>query len=261
LRQSGSFLFTISVDLVLQEGAGDGWTPAELGGALTLWLQEEDLVEVSGVSGGYSDWGDQSAANNDWKQGTASLRPATGASLNYFPAPMFDGSNDYLASSPLSSFVAANAYHVFVVLRATGVAGTNPTAYLNDGVIADVGEGWWGLYLKTVAGEVQAHGFHWDSNLRDAIGLGLELGNDALVEWSYDGTTLRCQVGGGVVATAAGGGSIGYLGENVRIGNGASGSLFFKGVVAAIVVCNAYLPSVDVRNVRDYLSSKYGVPA
>ena len=256
--KAGTFTFTISVDLLLQEGT-DGWTPAALGSKLRLWLDQRDLVAVSGA---YSDWGDQSPTGaHDFTQATASLRPASGSTLSYWPAPDFEGTNDYLGGAVLSNFISANANHVFAVLRAQTVTGINATPYLNNGVIADFGLGWWGLYLKTVAGEVQVHGFHWDSNLRDAIALGLELGNDALVEWSYDGTTLRCQVGGGVVATAAGGGSIGDLTNLLRIGNGASGSLYLDGAIASILVCNAYLGGVEARNVRDYLSSKYGVPS
>jgi hypothetical protein len=252
----GPLTFTISIDLLLQERA-DGWTPAELGTKLRLWLDQRDLVAVSGA---YSDWGDQSLAAQDFTQGTSTLRPLTGSAINSWPAPEFDGTNDYFGRSALSNFVSATAYHVFAVVRAQTVTGTNATAYLNNGIVGDFGIGWWGLYLKTNGSNREVHGFHWDSNLRDAIASGLKLDEDALIEWSYDGTTLRCQVGGGPVATAVGGGAIGSLADPVRVGTGANGGLYLDGAIASILVCDAYLSGGEARSARDYLSSKYGVP-
>ncbi|MBZ0120718.1 MAG: hypothetical protein K8H88_27235 [Sandaracinaceae bacterium] len=254
----GACTFTISVDLLLEERVDD-WTPAELGSKLTLWIDQRDLVLVSGA---YSDWGDQSPAANDFTQGTSSLRPMFGQTVNFFPAPDFDGTDDYLQSNLLSNLVSASAYHVFVVLRADMATGSNPTAYLNHGVIADTNAGWWGLYLTTAGGsDVMVHGFHWAGGLREAIAGGLTTGDDALVEWSYDGTTIRCQVARYAVATGSGGGSIGSLTNAVRLGTGATGGLFFDGRIVAVVVCNTHLTAGEVRSVRDYLSSKYGVIA
>lgn len=253
-----SLTFTISVDLLMEE-ADDDWTPASLGSKLRLWLDQRDLVLVSGA---YSDWGDQSAADNGFTQATASLRPASGQLVNYFAAPDFDGTDDLMAGEQLSDYVSASAYHVFVVLRADVVTGTNPTIYFNHGVIADNDIGWWGLYLSSAGAPlVTVNGFHWAGALRNAAATGLRTGNDALVEWSYDGTTIRCQVGTHPVATAVGGGSIGNTTNVVRLGFGANGGLYLNGRIASIIVCNAYLSSGEARSVRDYLASKYGVAA
>ncbi len=255
---AGTLTFTISVDLVVQELSG-GWTPAELGSKLRLWLDERDQVAVSGT---YSDWGDQSpSGSQDFTQGTADNRPLVGSTVNDFPAPNFDGTNDSMAANALSNFVAAAAYHVFVVFRAHGIAGSNPTAYLNDAVMADGGAGWWGLYLKNNAGTYEAHGFHWDSTLREAVASPLNLNTDTLVEWSYDGSTLRCRIAGGTTATGAGSGNIGDLSNTVSVGIGPAGSVYFKGRIAAAIVCNESLSGVEVQNVRDFLASRYGVAA
>jgi hypothetical protein len=86
----------------------------------------------------------------------------------------------------------------------------------------------------------------------------LVLGQPALVEWSYDGATIRCQVGTEAEASVAAA-SIGSLSNIVRLGNGPSGSLFLDGRIAAIIVCKTHLSESERRAVRDYLSAKYGV--
>lgn len=256
--QLPTFQCTYSVDLVLQERA-DGWSPAELGSRLTLWLDQRDLAQVSLA---YSAWGDQSPGGaSDFSQATSTLRPLVGAKTNFQPAPSFDGTDDTLGGPALSALVSASAYHVFAVFRVDTVTGVNATPYFNNGVIADTVAGWWGLYLKNNAGTLEAHGFHWAAAQREAIATGLALGTDVLVEWSYDGTTIRCQIGHGAIATGTGGGAIGSLVNPVRLGTGATGSLYFDGALASVVVCNAYLSQAEARNVREYLSSKYGVSA
>jgi hypothetical protein len=255
IDKTGANTFTISIDLLLDDEAND-WTPVLLGSKLRLWLDQRDLVTVFNA---YSDWGDQ-AGDNGFIQTTLSRRPAAGHFVNYFAAPAFDGTTDFMGGQQLSDYVSANAYHVFVVLRVGSVSGTNPTVYLNHGVIADNDAGWRGLYLTAGSGaRVVVRGFHWAGGIRQAVASGLETDTDALVEWSYDGTTIRCQVRGFAIATGVGGGNIGSLVNSVQLGLGATGGLNFDGLIAAAVVCNSHLTSTEVRNVREYLSSKYGV--
>lgn len=254
----GTHSVTVSVDLLLQERAV-GWTPAALGSRLTLWLDQRDQVSVSGA---YSDWGDQSpGGNQDFTQGTAGNRPAEGAEINGFSAPSFDGSSDSMGSSLLSAFISASAYHVFVVLRAKTISGTNGTVYLNNGVIADGGAGWWGLYLKLNGADYEAHGFHWDTGVKEAVATGFVPTTDCLVEWSFDGSSIRCRIGGSPEVTTTGIGNVGSLTNPVSIGTGPAGSLFLDGAIAAVLVCNARLSDAEIRNTRGYLSSRYGVPA
>lgn len=255
---SGALSFTISIDLLLHEGLG--WTPADLGSQLTLWLDQRDQVVVSDR---YSGWGDESLTLNTFNQTTAGNRPVVGSRINGFAAPSFDGTADFMISNNLSSFVAATGYHVFAVFAAVAIAGVNPTVYLNDGVIADGNAGWWGLYLKLNGTTAEVHGFHWDNTLGacDANAGGLSLGTNSLVEWSYDGSLIRCQVGANVVATASSPNGIGSLANPVNVGTGAATSKLLNGPIASIIVCNSHLQPTDVTNIRDYLSSKYWVQA
>jgi len=254
---TNDLVVTISIDLIVQERAL-GWTPAELGSKLTLWLDQRDQFAVSGV---YSDWGDQTPGGTlDFTQIVAGKRPAAGVGINDFSAPSFDGVDDYLLSDVLSKFISAASYHVFVVLRARTVSGSNATAYLNNGVVADVATGWWGLYLKDNAGTYEAHGFHWDSGLSEAVATGLALNEDSLVEWSFDGTDIRCQIGTHSEAIASAS-NVGNLTNAVALGVGASGGLYLDGAIGSVLVCNVHLTETERVNVRGYLSSLYGVPA
>ena len=255
-NQGGAFTFTISADLVVRDSV-DSWSPAELGSALRLWVDRRDQVVVAGA---YSDWGDQSTANNDFTQATSTLRPITGQAINGEPAPDFDGTDDSLGSGALSSFVPLNRYHVFVILRAQTVTGVNAVSYLNNGVIADGGIGWWGLYLRNVFGVPKVLGFHYDTGEKVAIADGLALNTDTMIEWSFDGTTIRCQVAGGPMASIAAG-NIGSLADPLRLGRGASSGLTLDGSVASALVVNRYLNASERLAARSYLSSRYGVPS
>lgn len=256
-QTTGDLKFTISVDLLVQEPAV-GWSPTELGPKLTLWLDQRDQFEVSGF---YSDWGDQSPGGTlDFTQGTAGNRPAAGVAINELSAPSFDGTTDSMGSSVLSDFISASSYHVFVVLRAQTITGTDPTAYFNDGVIADIGLGWWGLYLKDNGAAYEAVGFHFHAGLAQAAASGITLANDCLIEWSFDGSTIRCRVDDNAVAQASAG-NVGNVASTVSLGIGASGSIHFDGAIAAVLVCNVHLSATESENVRAYLSSRYGVPA
>ncbi|MBZ0119251.1 MAG: hypothetical protein K8H88_19815 [Sandaracinaceae bacterium] len=253
-KPAGGIKFAISVDVLVADAMSE-WTPLDLS-SVTLWLDERDLVRVGEL---YSDWGDQSPLGNDFTQGTSSLRPKSGLSINDRPAPDFDGSDDSMAASALSSFVPATQYHTFVVLRAESISGTNATSYLNDGVIADGGAGWWGIYLRTSAGVPEVLAFHWGGGDRYAVGTGLVLGQDTLVEASFDGATIRCQVSGEPIGTQTAG-AIGDLTNAVKLGNGAA-AVYFDGVIASVIVCKTYLGTAERAAVRAYLSSKYGVAA
>jgi hypothetical protein len=252
----GTLSFVISVELLLASGVGDDWTPLALGSKLRLWLDEHDLVAVGS---GYSDWGDQSPGQHDFSQQTAGLRPATGVAINERPAPAFDGTDDVLtsASNVLSAFVSASAYHAFVVLRADAIAGTSGTSYVNDGVIADGGAGWWGTFLRTQNGLPEVLAFHWDGTDKFAIATGLVLGQDSLIESSFDGATIRCQVGPEPVGTISAS-NIASLTNAVFLGRSVGG-ITLDGCIASVIVCNQYLNSAERAAVRSYLSSRYGV--
>lgn len=255
----GTFKFALSLALRPVEG-GEAWTPRGLGGALKCWLDERDQVVVSGA---VADWGDQSdGGNGDFTQGTGSLRPASGQSINQLGAPDFDGTDDALVSNALSTFIQASRYHVFVVFRAQTVTANNPTSYLNNPVVADGGAGWWGIFLRNNAGTLQTLAFHWDVSTgeRVAVASGLALNTPTLVEASFDGSTIRCRVGVEPEASVSAA-DVGSLAEAVKIGTGAIGAPYFDGAVAALLVCNSYLSATDRRDVRSYLSAKYGVPA
>ncbi len=253
---AGTFTFTISVDLLVLSYA-DPWTPRQLGTSLTLWLDQRDQALVSGA---VSAWGDESGSANSFSQSTAALRPAGGSSINQQPAPSFTLTNELDGPTAISGLVSATGYHVFAVINLVKTNGVNATVYLNDGVIADTGVGWWGLYAKHGATN-ELHGFHWDSTSRDVVVTSVPLQTDLLVEWSYDNANVRLRVGNGATQSVAATGSIGSLGNAARIGVGATGSTNFTGLVGSMLVFNRHLSEWEVQAVRAYLSSKYGVPA
>jgi len=81
-----------------------------------------------------------------------------------------------------------------------------------------------------------------------------------MIEWSFDGTTIRCQAAGGPMASIAAG-NIGSLADPLRLGRGASSGLTLDGSVASALIVNRYLNASERLAARSNLSSRYGVPS
>lgn len=248
----GTFTFTVSADLDLSPQLVT-WSPLDLGDKLRLWLDARDQVVVNGV---VSDWGDQSAANNDFSMNTsAGRRPLYGVTINGQPAPSFDGTDDYMESGQLGTFISASAYHVFLVVRFDSITLNGQFSFNNHNIFADVAAAW-----CVAVGTPGVQAMHWDTGPQTTPAIPVVAGVDYLIEWSFDGATIRCQVGAAAAQSIAAGNVV-ATNNAVRLGFGYAGAGYLDGCIASVVCSNQYLAAVDVQNVRAYLSTRYGVPA
>jgi hypothetical protein len=244
---AATFTCRLSADFAPRDKASL-WTPADLGAPLTLALDERGQSISAGT---LVSWTDQSPVASLF---TGFSTPGTGA-VNTWPVGSFSGGSFMSTPTTLGQMVSAGAYHGFAVIRATSVTANNPNPGLNHVVIGDTGE-YWGLGVRTDG----IYAFHWDTAYQQTTAISSPVGTDMLVEWSYDGTTIRCRVGGSATQTTPAG-SVGLLTNNIRVAYVSSFAQAFNGLCAAFVVCNQHLADADAQAVRAYLSSKYGVPA
>jgi hypothetical protein len=110
------------------------WTPRDLGSALSLWLDANDMSTVILNGSSVSGWRDKSVNNNVVANGTAGAQPifnrsATGNSLS------FNGTNQVLFGSPGTTGFAFNA------TPRSSFAVINPGALINGGSIFQYGNG------------------------------------------------------------------------------------------------------------------------
>jgi hypothetical protein len=248
--QDPTFKVTLSAELALRDRR-DPWTPALLGSKLRLWTDQRDQTVVGGA---ISPWGDQSGNAYNFAAGTA---PSTGGAINGWPAPKFNSaSSQYLTGTSLSNIVTASAYHVFVVANPTVLAAPAGQVYLNPAIIGE-NAGEWGLVVSSNG----IQGWHWTGTLAVATApISILAGIWRLIEWSYDGTTMSCQVNARAPLTTTGA-PIGSITPTVQLGTAWVGTPFFTGTIASVIVCNQKLNTNEAAAVRGYLSSKYGIPA
>jgi hypothetical protein len=87
------------------------WTPAEL--TLAAWYDAVDTNTITASSGAVSQWADKSGNSLHLGQGTATNRPATGATINSLNALDFTGDLMTTASNPFGTTVS-NAFVITV---------------------------------------------------------------------------------------------------------------------------------------------------
>ena len=247
---AATFTCTLSADLIPRD-AVNPWTPAQLG-SLKLWLDERDQTIVSGA---VSNWGDESGSGNNFIQATAAYRPAADTNLNAWPAPRFDGvGKELYTTTPISGIIGASAYHVFAVCNPTSLPAPGANIANDAIVIMDYG-GWWGMTMNT-------NGVSAWQRVAAQVSVGpiaLAANDACLLEWSWDGATIRLRVNGGPTSTTATNLPPAYTSWGAYLGwiNNSA----FAGPIASVLVCNQYLSAADAGATRAYLSSKYGVPA
>ena len=231
-------------------GMGVTWTPAALGSKLTLWTDERDLV-VTGS--GYSDWGNQIVGGaNDLAQTTDASRPESGATINGYAAPNFDGTADFMTGAAISNFISASAYFARVIFSADAL-GPAPTVGYSEALIAGETGGYWYPFSLSTSG-VQCG--HWDGSNKQTSRVAVSAGTSYRARAQFSGGSLGLRVAG-TTATPVAAGNVSVLTGTLRIGY--RGSAYYDGKIASLIICNAALTAGEIAALDAYDAAKYGV--
>lgn len=99
-----------------------GWTPANIGSSLALWLDASDANQIVLNGSSVSQWKDKSGNERHFSQtANATHQPAFvtgGSGINGLSAIEFDGNNDRLQRTP-DSWAYAYPINIFCVFNAT----------------------------------------------------------------------------------------------------------------------------------------------
>lgn len=218
---------------------------------LTLWL------DASAMLGSYTDgqavpiWTDRSGFVYNAQQGTASKQPVL--RLNQIagrPVIRFDGVNDfYDISGP--SFDRQNVT-IFIVMRGTTVASSSRTLLgMTDGAST--------VRYCGVGGATNLNGKIWTAEDDDPILDTQYLPNES-VFLTYMGTAAGIR--GWKNGNFFGFGNHtnpGTADTSIRIGNHYSGSVYFQGDVAEIIIYNRQLSEAERTEVELYLRYRYKI--
>lgn len=225
------------------------WNPLDVGSIVRLLADERDQVLSGSV---YTNWGDQSAANNDLAQGASG--PVSGGSINGWSAPRFNGTSSsmVITGATLSSIITNSAWFISVIVRPVATATAPTLGYLEDPVACDVGGYWYPITLST-------SGFQcgiWDGVNRQTGRVAAVMGTAYRVRAQLSGGVLSMRVGS-VDATPAAAGNV-----QVMTGLPAFG---FRGVarlnaeVARYFICAGVPSAALISRLDQYDQAKYGV--
>ena len=135
------------------------------------------------------------------------------------PAVRFDGTNDLLtASVTLTSLISASSASMFAAFRLLG-DGSNVGSMWDNTLIAGDNDGWFGLYVKTVAGVHTLYGYNYDTNT-DAASLTISQNVNyvAVVTHVLGAVALDLHWDGGSSSSSAASGNTGGTSTPFRIG-------------------------------------------
>lgn len=204
----------------------------------------------------FTQWADKSAfAHNANPIGGATTRATYQVNeQNTLSVVRFDG-NDGLSINPYSNLSSAADITVFVVMKMTATAG-DPAVFITNGdgtgLTYDTAAG--KFVVKAAAGTGvstvvnNATGFHIHSFAYD----GTQTGNDNRLKYRYDKSDITLTFSGTVGSTLSVADNTLYIGNN----NSAN---FYTGDIAELLIFTRALTPIEIQNVENYLSTKWGL--
>lgn len=239
--------------------AGTAWTPANLGSALSLWLDASDSSTITLNGSTVSQWNDKSGNARNASQATAAAQPTyTLNGLNGKPVLTFDGINDNMAVNYNYGGNAATLYAVAArfsggnteqfIFSSYGGTGNLIAPMWIKGAATDQWSSYGGAALSFAPGGVivptNGQGFILgiDSSITDVV---LNMYTNGALTAQYPGTVRF-----------SGGGARNFIGAEV---DGAS--RFLNGYVTEIVQIESRLSTTDRQRLEGYLAWKWGLEA
>lgn len=175
--------------------------------------------------------------------------------------PDFDAVNDHLnLPGNLGTYHSAS-YSGWALIRPTKLTANNTTAtqaYANHGVISSASSAYWCLCVRANGEAVIRHYNSGGSPIEPAAG---EIANNvfSLIQWNYDGTTLKIRVNGGdwtsITTTALGGG----FAETFQIGKSIDGQPYFPGIIPEVGIKAASLTDAQHDAILASINYDYGL--
>lgn len=245
------------------------WTPGSISSSLYMWLDASVVSSQTVVSGGVSEWRDQSGNGRHATQANPTVRPVRSV-LSAQNAIRFDGTNDFM-TIPLLPAADIGSFDIFVVALST-LVGRGDAFAGQAGVLrryADIGSpagsyfvgydasGRIGVTHHLTAGENAAGGVRGPAS-------GVISTSPQLLHWGYDeagGSTSAARWamridGGGQVAETTTTSSSGWAAGG-ELGRLTTGQNTFFGVLAEVIATSTGLSTADRERVEGYLSHKW----
>ncbi len=234
---------------IAEEEIEEGALPVTNG--LAFWLDASDADSITDSAGAVSQWNDKSGGGNHAIQATGANQPITNSTtLNSLNVVDFDGSNDFLDSN--FQFSITQDYTVFAIGVNTGTANFR-------GMFTQWDPGVNVIYIGTTNANLYYAGFHTGSL---SSGVSTQSSTVAVINrleyHNGDSPNNYYYINNSLVGSGDGNpddpGS-----ATVKIGRFNSGSYFWQGPIAEILVYSRILNASEITQVETYLGDRWGI--
>jgi hypothetical protein len=211
---------------------------------LILWLDSSDDSSFSYSSGTLvSQWRDKSGLNNHANQSTAANQPTRNSSTNSRKTVTFDGTNDFLDGT--STLALANGYTAFTIVKSSATGERDILTSSPFALSADIY-----LYQRASDGRLGNWPTVYTSNV-----ISLSTWYLLSVAVSSAGSETLYLNGSSQTSSSR---SITNT-RGYRVAANSSGSEYWSGEIAEIIVFNRQLTTTELNLVHTYLGQKWGI--
>lgn len=197
-------------------------------------------------------WYNRSTYQDNPTQTTLANQPSLVSSdLNGHNTVSFDGTNDLLLGSAISTYITASAYYSYAVINVTSVTADSGATYGNDAVWGDAGQ-FAGLFIRQTGTTLKA--YNWDGS-DDHADTTISTGTWYIVSTKHVSGNISIRLNNGSWTDSASG-DTSSLAASLNIGNVLSP---FHGKIAELLIYNADIgTTADAFNIA-YLQAKYNL--
>jgi hypothetical protein len=181
--------------------------------------------------------------------------PAAGSAVNGLTPADFDGTNDKLtAPGTMDTYWNAGAGSGWVLAYVDAISTDNALVYLNDCILSTSPAMYLGVYLRS-SGVV---GIRFVDVGEVVVSTSISTGAWVLVQWKYDGSTIKIRTNGNAWTSAAAG-NIGLLSQSIVLGQNYDGSEKLDGKILDVGLADTALSDANFDNVLAYCRDRYGL--
>ena len=211
---------------------------------LILWLDSSDDSSFSYSSGTLvSQWRDKSGLNNHANQSTAANQPTRNSSTNSRKTVTFDGTNDFLDGT--STLALANGYTAFTIVKSSATGERDILTSSPFALSADIY-----LYQRASDGRLG----NWPTVYTSSV-ISLSTWYLLSVAVSSAGSETLYLNGSSQTSSSR---SITNT-RGYRVAANSSGSEYWSGEIAEIIVFNRQLTTTELKLVHTYVGQKWGI--
>lgn len=246
-------LYTGSIYVPPNTGGAPGIFAANDYTGCKLWCAAD--LEFYSDNDPATDWVDYSTLNNHF---TTATNPPTYKIdiINGKPVYRFDGTNDKMANSNLSSLITNGAHCIFMVLKVKAFNTNNATPNLNECIFSDGTDGNISCYVKSNSGSPIV-GFDSNDGVSDSIAISLTADAPYLIQIRHEGGFIYIKKNDEAETSTASADTTAT--NQLLLGCNFDSTEFTQMDIAEIIIYDNALSAMDRLAISNEMNTKYAL--